>query len=88
MLAKTWKKILLFICIILCVYNVMHKLVSRTSLETQLKSVEGESSIIDVRNKVDTNSTKKDSNYEKSSYVNSKEQENDKKDENIYVVVN
>lgn len=40
MLAKIWKKLLLAICIIACIYNVMNKLVSRTSLETQLKSVE------------------------------------------------
>ena len=40
MLAKIWKKLLFAICIIACIYNVMNKLVSRTSLEVQLKSVE------------------------------------------------
>ena len=40
MLAKIWKKLLLAICIIACIYNVMNKLVGRISLETQLKSVE------------------------------------------------
>ena len=40
MLAKIWKKVLLTICIIACIYNVMNKLVSRTSLEVQLKNIE------------------------------------------------
>lgn len=40
MLAKIWKKVLFAICIIACIYNVMNKLVSRTSLELQLKSIE------------------------------------------------
>lgn len=47
MLAKIWKKVLMAICIVACVYNVMHKLVSRTSLELQLKSVEGQKSLVD-----------------------------------------
>lgn len=46
MLAKIWKKALLAICIIACIYNVMHKLVSRTSLEVQLKSIENLSEVI------------------------------------------
>ena len=40
MLAKLWKKVLLAICVIACIYNVMNKLVSRTSLEVQLNSIE------------------------------------------------
>ena len=48
MLAKVWKKALLVICILACIYNVMHKLVSRTSLELQLESVQNQSSIIDM----------------------------------------
>lgn len=47
MLAKVWKKALLAICIIACLYNVMHKLISRTSLEVQLKSVESKTSVMD-----------------------------------------
>lgn len=54
MLAKVWKKVLLAICLIACIYNVMHKIVSRTSLEFQLESVKNQSSIIDM---LDTNST-------------------------------
>lgn len=40
MLAKIWKKVLFAICIIACIYNVMNKLVSRTSLEVQLNNIE------------------------------------------------
>lgn len=48
MLAKVWKKALLAVCILACIYNVTHKLVSRTSLETQLKSVENQAGLIDM----------------------------------------
>lgn len=39
MLAKIWKKVLLAICIIACIYNIMAKLVNRHSLEENLNSV-------------------------------------------------
>lgn len=39
MLAKLWKKVLLAICIIACIYNVMSKIVNRHSLEINLESV-------------------------------------------------
>ena len=38
MLPKIWKKVLLAICIIACLFNVISKLVNRTSLEVNLKS--------------------------------------------------
>jgi hypothetical protein len=38
MLAKSWKKILLAICVIACIYNVMAKIVNRHSLEENLRS--------------------------------------------------
>lgn len=47
MMAKVWKKVLLAVCILACIYNVMHKLVSRTSLDIQLKSVGGQISSTD-----------------------------------------
>ena len=37
MLAKLWKKVLLAICIIACIFNIMLKLVKRISLNTQIK---------------------------------------------------
>ena len=48
MLAKLWKKVLLAICIIACLFNIMSKLVSKTSLELNLKSVENGESILSV----------------------------------------
>lgn len=65
MLAKVWKKALLAICILACLFNVMYKLVSRTSLEVQLKSVQNQSSLIelfkqDITPKNETNSQQKE----------------------------
>ena len=52
MLAKVWKKALLAVCIIACLYNVMSKLVSRTSLEVQLRSVQDQTSLTEgLKNK-------------------------------------
>lgn len=53
MLAKIWKKLLLAICIIACIYNVMHKLVTRTPLEAQLRSVQNQESLLNFWQKVD-----------------------------------
>lgn len=39
MLAKIWKKVLLAICILACIFNIMSKLVNRHSFEDNLKSV-------------------------------------------------
>lgn len=38
MLAKIWKKVLLFILIIACLFNVVSKLVKNMSLEAELLS--------------------------------------------------
>ena len=38
MLAKIWKKVLLAICIIACIFNIMSKLVNRHSLRENLES--------------------------------------------------
>ena len=48
MLAKLWKKVLLVICILACIFNIMSKLVAKTSLELNLKSVENGESIMSV----------------------------------------
>ncbi len=48
MLAKMWKKVLLAVCIIACIYNVMSKLVNRHSLESNLKSANDGNTVIDV----------------------------------------
>lgn len=38
MLAKLWKKVLLAICIVACIFNIMSKLVNRHSLKENLDS--------------------------------------------------
>ena len=38
MLAKYWKKIGLFILIVACIFNVMLKIVHKTSLKTELEA--------------------------------------------------
>ncbi|MBP3255097.1 MAG: hypothetical protein J6M60_01200 [Clostridia bacterium] len=38
MIAKIWKKLLLFILIIACLFNIVIKLVSKSSLEQELQS--------------------------------------------------
>lgn len=37
MLAKSWKKILLFILIIACLFNIVNKLVHKASMEEEVK---------------------------------------------------
>ena len=38
MMAKIWKKLLLFILIIACLFNVVNKLVHKASMEQEVKS--------------------------------------------------
>lgn len=38
MLAKIWKKLLLFILIVACLFNIVSKLVYRTSFKKELES--------------------------------------------------
>lgn len=38
MLARIWKKLLLFILIVACLFNVVSKLVHRISLKSELQS--------------------------------------------------
>ena len=51
MLAKIWKKLLLFICIVAILFNITSKLVYKTNLASQLKSVIGGSSLSEYFNK-------------------------------------
>ena len=52
MLAKMWKKVLLAVCIIACIYNVMSKLVNRASLEANLKRANDGNTVFDFSSKV------------------------------------
>ena len=38
MIAKIWKKVLLFILIVACLFNIVNKLVHKASLEQELES--------------------------------------------------
>ena len=38
MLAKTWKKFLLFVLIIACLFNIINKLVHKASIEQEVKA--------------------------------------------------
>lgn len=38
MVAKLWKKVLLFILIIACLFNVINKLVHKASMEEEVKA--------------------------------------------------
>ena len=60
MLAKIWKKVLLAVCIIACLFNIMSKLVNRTSLEINLKSVQNGGSILSIFEEIEQESDTKD----------------------------
>lgn len=51
MLAKVWKKVLLAVCIIACIYNIMSKLVNRASLEDNLQRANDGNTIFDFSSK-------------------------------------
>ena len=51
MVAKLWKKVLLAVCIIACIFNVMSKLVNRNSLEVNLKSANDGNTVFDFTRK-------------------------------------
>lgn len=88
MLAKIWKKLLLAICIIACIYNVMNKLVSRTSLETQLKNIEVGSTVSNEENKkTKINNSSKVDKTEKNSVYNKENDEEDDENKSEFVVV-
>ena len=75
MLAKMWKKIMLFICVIAILFNITSKLVYKTNLAAQLKSVIGGSSLSEYFQK------------EENTTINSEENKNEttKKENKIQV---
>lgn len=48
MLAKLWKKVLLAVCIIACIFNIMSKLVNRHSLKENLESANDGKTIFSI----------------------------------------
>ena len=76
MLAKLWKKVLLGICIIACLFNITSKLVNRHSLKENLQSVNDGKTIFDLSGKDSSSGSNKGStkaNGEQSSGGNSGE---------------
>ena len=72
MLAKLWKKILLAICIIACIFNIMSKLVNRHSLKENLESANDGVTVFDIFKKDNTNSkqcSKMQHHFEKHSCI-------------------
>ncbi len=53
MLAKSWKKILLAVCIIACIFNLTSKLVNRHSLKENLQSANDGETVFDIFKKHD-----------------------------------
>ena len=70
MLAKMWKKIMLFICIVAILFNITSKLVYKTNLVAQLKSVIGGSSISEIFKNKEDNTINDEKNTNK---INKKE---------------
>lgn len=58
MLAKIWKKALLAVCIIACIFNIMSKLVNRHSLKENLESVNDGETIFSIFQKEEVVETK------------------------------
>lgn len=82
MLAKVWKKALLAVCIIACLYNVMHKLVSRTSLEVQLRSVQNQTSLPNI-----SQEDEKNNNLESRTTINTNPVNDEESEEEDTIVV-
>lgn len=57
MLAKLWKKFLLAVCIIACIFNIMSKLVNRHSLKENLESANDGITVFDIFKKDDVQVT-------------------------------
>ena len=57
MLAKLWKKVLLTVCIVACLFNITHKLVNRHSLKENLQSVNDGETIFDLSRDKSSSST-------------------------------
>ncbi len=55
MLAKMWKKVLLAVCIVACIFNIMSKLVNRTSLEDSLNDANDGNVVFDIFTKKEEN---------------------------------
>ena len=83
MLAKMWKKILLFVCITAILFNITSKLVYKTNLAAQLKSVVGGSSLSEYFNKEENTTINSEKNKNETTKKENKIQVN-----KVTVVIN
>lgn len=74
MLAKMWKKVLLAVCIIACIFNLMSKLVNRHSLESNLKSANDGNTVLDaIKNESTTETLEQNYMVEQQESINNEE---------------
>lgn len=81
MLAKIWKKLLLVVCIIACLFNITYKIVNKTSLKSELQSIvggEGLSTILkNMSNELEKNSNLFTTNIKDNLNVQKEKQNNE-----------
>ena len=81
MLAKLWKKVLMLILIIACLFNVVYKLVNNLSLERELLS-----SAQYIQDQQDAEKAKEEQEKETNSKEDNKGNNTNKKQENVVIV--
>ena len=81
MLAKLWKKVLMLILIIACLFNVVYKLVNNLSLERELLS-----SAQYIQDQQDAEKAKQEQEKETNSKEDNKGNNTNKKQENVVIV--
>ena len=81
MLAKIWKKVLMLILIIACLFNVVYKLVNNLSLEKELLS-----SAQYIQDQQDAEKAKEEQENQNSNKEDKKENNTTKKQENVVIV--
>ena len=81
MLAKLWKKVLMLILIIACLFNVVYKLVNNLSLEKELLS-----SAQYIQDQQDAEKAKEEQENQNSNKEDKKENNTTKKQENVVIV--
>ena len=81
MLAKLWKKVLMLILIIACLFNVVYKLVNNLSLEKELLS-----SAQYIQDQQDAEKAKEEQENQNSNKEDKKENKKTKKQENVVIV--
>ncbi len=77
MLPKIWKKVLLAVCIIACIFNLMIKLVNRHSLESNLKRANDGNTVLDAIKKDENSKNLNNVNNIDNNYKNEEKKQED-----------